>query len=323
MKPTAIYFPFTYISDSLASSLYACVGKTVVYQPTRLNIPLNMKNIEKQDIIEIRHPLQQDDDNIAAIFREYKHYADLYDKQGVSALKYHSREIPFFSSTSPHKVRDEIQGYLKKKAAQESSPGITSRIFLQLAQEFDQAGEEMEKGLQTIELREKALVSELKGEITDRTPETTDSDDIGGYLPKDRLTSWTTLMQNDPDLPALFVTSSQAVWDDFRDQLSDAEMIYDHHEIKINPDHADQGRSDLTSYIHAIHGKPWPQTGLEKPGLSSAADGKKLRFSLLIVPHTNPYSCFTSLYKGSGAEHRKNKPDTDYQHTCIALVMPG
>lgn len=320
MKPTAIYFPFTYISDSLASYLNACIGKTAVYQPTRLNTPLNMKSIEKQNLIEIRYPFQQDDDKVTAVCREYKQYADLYDKEGISSLKSQSRDIPFFNSASPHKIRDEIQGYLQKKSAQKFSPGVISRIFLQLAQEFDQAGEEMDKGFQTIEIQEKALLSALKGETSDILPEKTVSQDIGGYLPKDRLTSWTRLMQNDPDLPGLFVTGSQAVWDDLTDQLSEAEILYDQHEISVDPDCTNDEKSQLIQYIEAVHGQPWPQTDLEKPGLPNVEKGKKLQFSLLIIPQTDPYTCFTKLFDRT--DDLKEKPITGHQHTLIALVIP-
>jgi len=37
MKP--IYFPFTYVADSVAQALAACFGEFIVYQPLTGNIP--------------------------------------------------------------------------------------------------------------------------------------------------------------------------------------------------------------------------------------------------------------------------------------------
>ncbi len=322
---TPIYFPFTYISDHMASAYHSCFGKLIVYQPTNQNIPQNMKELEKKHLIDIKFPIQEDDDKILTICKEYKGFGDLYQKDGIKSLKAHNNGIPFFGDSSTHKIRDDVQGYLKEETGKKPSPDIKSRIFLNIAQEFDQTHDEMGKGLQTIENKERRFLDMLKGEEIDTLDEKTGGktqvqEDIGGYLTKDRMVSWTHLKNHDKENSGLFITSSPSIWDFLLDLSPLAEIVFHSHDIPFNEKSVSDETRNLMEYMEALLKNPWPQPDLLKPK-KMACHGEKLAFKLFIVPGTGPDQFFTNFLSESGSKVKNDTHSIKYKNTLIALAV--
>ena len=67
MKP--IFFPFTYVSDSVAQALTACFGQFIVYQPLAGKIPEQMRPWVEKGILDIRVPVTEDQKELEAAVR--------------------------------------------------------------------------------------------------------------------------------------------------------------------------------------------------------------------------------------------------------------
>jgi len=70
MKP--VYFPFTYINDTVARDLYACFGQITVYQPSTHDIPENMQRLADKGLLDIKVPVSGDEAKLKALINEYK-----------------------------------------------------------------------------------------------------------------------------------------------------------------------------------------------------------------------------------------------------------
>ena len=110
-----MYFPFTYITNQVAQTLHTCFGKTVVYQPSKINLPEEIHNLAQQGIVDIRFPANlenKDEKNLAATLKEYDAWGNLH--QGSRGLhpdffQAMSNNIHFFDDTSASKIKADIK----------------------------------------------------------------------------------------------------------------------------------------------------------------------------------------------------------------------
>ncbi len=72
---TTAYMPFTCLSEPTARLLTALVGRVVVYQPLKMNIPESLTALVSQGLVEIRTPITRDDDRLRAALAEFMHWA--------------------------------------------------------------------------------------------------------------------------------------------------------------------------------------------------------------------------------------------------------
>jgi len=93
MKP--VYFPFTYINNTVARDLYACFGQVTVYQPGAHSIPENMERLAKEGMLDLKVPVSGDEARLVALIKEYKEWGELHQKSDTAFLKAIG-ESPFF-----------------------------------------------------------------------------------------------------------------------------------------------------------------------------------------------------------------------------------
>ena len=161
----AIYFPFTFISKPIVDALSACFKKTAVYQITKRNIPEKMKKWDTSGKIEIRIPVEGNEDKIEKILKDYKAWADLHQGSELSILKTQAGKIPFFNENSISQITSDI----KKSDPEKHSPekpdiSLNARLFLQIAQEYDSQADILRQDLQLFDTMEQNLIKNLKGE---------------------------------------------------------------------------------------------------------------------------------------------------------------
>ena len=149
MKP--IFFPATYVPDSVAQALTACFGQFIVYQPLTGKIPEQMRNWVERGILDIRVPVTEDQNEIEAVVKRYLGWAELhFGGSGLKPpfLKSWKDSIPFFKDTSSSQVVADIKA-LHHGRPTSSAPGplLTARLFLYFAQEFDRQNQEVVQDL--------------------------------------------------------------------------------------------------------------------------------------------------------------------------------
>ncbi len=72
MKP--IYFPFTYIPETVAKPLSRFLGRAIVFQPVLNNQPEALVRLEGNGCIEIRVPYTEDEDRLISCSKEFKQW---------------------------------------------------------------------------------------------------------------------------------------------------------------------------------------------------------------------------------------------------------
>ena len=166
MKP--IYFPFTYISEPVLEALSAFFKQIIVYQPSSLNIPESMQKQADSGLLEIRIPVNGDENKIDNILKDYKSWANIHQGSEMAFFKTKPDIIPFFGEFSTSQIKADIK---KKKQKQQNEKKqdslLNARIFLHMAQEFDLQNLEINKALLLSEEKTLDLIDNLKGEDED------------------------------------------------------------------------------------------------------------------------------------------------------------
>src|SRR5512143_3966227 len=83
MKP--VYFPYTYISPSMAHSLRAVFPSIAVYQPVAGRLPDEMRLLAEEGFLEVMTPPPGDEEDFDRLMRDYQQWGSLH--QGGAGLK--------------------------------------------------------------------------------------------------------------------------------------------------------------------------------------------------------------------------------------------
>ncbi len=216
----AIYFPFTVISGQTADALNACFNSVSVYQPS-MNTP--KASAEKGGLlspfqrggggeVEIRRPVQSDDDKLDALAKEYRKWAELHQGAELNFFKFRQDD----DDHAIAHIRSELKGYgIVQEAA---DPLFNARLFLKIAQEFDAERQDVDREISAFEKMEKSLFEELRGEDDAEIEIPLEKsllrrEDSGAFMTEERLNAWTRLMLEDAEISDFFVTTSRAVFD--------------------------------------------------------------------------------------------------------------
>jgi hypothetical protein len=298
MKP--VYFPFTYINDAAARNLFACFGEVTVYQPSANKIPENMKRLAGEGILDLKVPVQGDEERIMALIREYEEWGELHQKNDMAFLKAIGERVPFFDENSPTELASQIKKIRDGK--NEEIPGIlfNSRLFLCLAQDYDIMQEGINRDLASVHEMEKKLLAGLTHEdevfFTKKTGDYLGSDDPGRYKTKERIEAWAYLMSNDSDNPSFFVTCNRDVFDFTVERTGDIKNVIEIDPFKIcdyssmkKPDYENPLKlygminKSRTDFIKSILNQDVQNEGFEDKGLTN----RSIFICLLEMPYSS------------------------------------
>ena len=149
MKP--IYFPYTFVSDSVAEALTACFGPFIVYQPTSADIPEKMQSWIDNGIMKVRIPVADDEEKFKTAIRNFENWVNIHlegpDIRAAS-LKTLQSSLPLFDRHLSSHVVTEIRTQTRGGTTAKSSDLLlTARIFLYFAQKFDRQSREVDQDL--------------------------------------------------------------------------------------------------------------------------------------------------------------------------------
>jgi len=282
---TPIYFPFTYMPESVAKSLSRFLGRTIVLQPVLNNQPKALGRLEADGHIKIRVPFTEDEDRLNACSKEFQQWGRLH--QGEEASLKDIFKNGFSSKTFTSQIRTDI---LKNKVdeAFEPDPVFLARLFLLMAQELDLQQSEIDRELTLSIDDELALFTHMTGEekILDPPKESYFKNDYGTYMTGSRITAWFNLMKNDAEDPAFLVTNSRSVFDMILEKITGLEKVCCIDGICL--DQSETVKKEFDQCLTQLAKIPWtgPAQGL-LPDFNSGSDGK-LNFKLFILPDANP-----------------------------------
>jgi len=327
MKP--IYFPFTYISKPAAQALAACFAKTAVYQLSTSKIPDEMHESVGQGLFEVRIPADDDGKKLDAIVKEYRNWADVHRGSEIGFLKFMADKIPYFDETASSQIRAEIKKTGKKSPSPEKpDPLVHARLFLHMAQELDLENDRLNRDLVAVEAMEEDFMKALKGEDEEDPARAAainalETGDPGHYMTQERLESWALLMQQDPRVSGLFITSSRAVLDLLMDRMPEMAQVARFDAVPAGVPDAEARaawQNDLIKHVEHLADGPWP-ADVDAPADPPEVPGSKttVALTLFIAPGKTPREFFAKVLD-TDALKTGSTDGQRFKNTLIGLV---
>jgi len=341
MKP--IYFPFTYISKPVAEALYACFGKTIVYQPSSKNIPEEIHKLAECGMLNIRisgNPGEKDEEKLSAILKEYNAWANLH--QGSSGIQLNffkagRNKIPFFDDSSTSQIKADIKDITDgNPVGKEPDPGLNARIFLSIAQEFDMQNDKIVQDIVSFETARKNLIKNLKGEGRTSPLVPGCKDEFKAinlsdydYMLQERIEAWALLMCCDPiqyreDMSGLFVTSSRQAIDYLLEKTPEIENVFSIDAIPMVENQVEKSTKwsrDLMDYLEIVSESSRP---LKCDNFNIVPDDLKYEtkasLSLYLVPGASPLEYFSRFIRFDSTCGEIEKDRVKFKNTLIGHI---
>ncbi len=328
MKP--IFFPFTYISKPAAQALAACFAQTAVYQLATSKIPDEMRESADDALLEIRIPVNDNGEKLDAIVKEYRTWADVHRGSEIGFLKSMADKIPFFDESSSSQIRAQIKKTGEKTPSPEKpDPLFHARLFLHMAQELDLQNDRLTRDLVAVEAMEEDFMKELKGEDADDPARAAaikalETDDPGHYMTRERIESWALLMQQDPHVSGLFITSSRAVLDLLIDRMPEMEQVTRFDAVPAGiPDAEARAtwRDELIKHLENLATRPWP-TEIEAMADPPEVPGSEstVALTMFIAPGKTPHEFFAEGLETDALQTESKQDRPRFKNTLIGLV---
>jgi hypothetical protein len=173
MNPT--FFPSTWIPEAHRNILLSCFRQVTVLQPERTLVPAVFRHLERNGRLDIRLADEGSHGETAQTFPEllkaYHAWADLHQGERPDVHKFAKFAAPPPDDTSTAWIRDRIRhhaghppGSRGTPAGQEAAPLLAARLFLAIAQTYDQEHESLARDLDDIGAMEKNLFRNLSPE---------------------------------------------------------------------------------------------------------------------------------------------------------------
>ena len=232
IKP--IYFPHTYVPQWVAETLAACFKRFTVYQPSGRKLPSEMQPWVEANVMEIRVPVQTEDETLSKIAKEFQVFAGLHDdSKNLKTAVYWGQQgaIPCFGESAVSRIISDVKKSGQPASAEADCDAVFSaQVFLDFAQEFDRQSAELNRSLGVNGEHSRDLLKEIGGGEKNDLPASPLSaeikvEDPGEYMALDRLQAWLRLFMIDPVDSGFLVTSSPAVFNHLIENLTVAQKV--------------------------------------------------------------------------------------------------
>lgn len=328
MKP--IYFPFTYIPESVGKVLAALFGQTAVYQISAMKVPDDMRKLVNEGILDIRIPLEINDELLDNLYKDYRIWISSHQGTEIAFLKTMAHKIPFFDDNASSRIREEIKKTtLQIPPREKPHPQFDAGLFLHMAQEYDRQHETLSQDLTAIDVMEEDIMKDLKGEEDNDQVRTgvhpvIERREPGLYMTTERIEAWASFMLNDPRDYGLFITTSRAVVEHIIDIVSDAQEIMRFDAIPLGTAEDDawvNWRNEFMKSLEmlAIHPRKAEMDDMAPPPEVLESE-TKVSLTLYMVSAKTPHESFGGC-AGTGVSQRDMTiTSTRFKNTLIGLV---
>jgi hypothetical protein len=326
----ATFFPFTDISQPLLAAATAVFERLLLYRPSRLEPTGDLQAWVDRGALEIRIPVQGDEERLGVLLQEYRQWAELRGGGDLGRFKGRQEEIPFFDDQSPLKLRAEIlgQGAGAKHDPDPADALFQARVFLQMAQAFDRQQHELHQALAAVDDRQQAMLREL-GDYEKLPPGASrrpaPAPDPGAHMTAERVAAWARLALQAPPSDAVLLTGSPAAWDLLADRFP-ATVVLAQWPVPSGPwpDGAAvaRWRGDVLTVLDGLARSPWP--GAEAPVLppppAEPSPSEALTLKLALVPETPLPLLLAGLSAKTPAAAQGDRADPQ-RHSLLALIV--
>ena len=331
----AVYFPFTYISQSAADLMNCCFHEWILYQPVSMQLPSFLKDKALEKRVEIRLPEGGDETQLKMLLKDYRNWVDLNQGQDITSLRFHGDGIPFYSESSISRIRQDIRGgHSEMENQQAVDPLFNARLFLLIAHERDKQDDELSRDLSRLDEMEAALFEAIKGDIdSTETLESAftvrESPDSGGVLTRKRVEAWATLVLQgccllSQAMPGIYLTDSRSVFDYVLDDAPDAVFLDCLNIPKAGPQNVDvlpSWQDGVNAHFRELaSGRPgeWEKTRGDRCGFD--LDDTHHRLRLVVIPGLAPFEFWARFVPRSNDFKEPPVTDSEIINTVIGLL---
>jgi hypothetical protein len=328
MKP--IYFPFTYIPESVGKILAAWFGQTAVYQISAAKVPDDMQKLVNEGILDIRIPIGINGELLDKIYKEYQVWVRNHQGTETAFLKTMAHKIPFFNDNASSQIRADIKKTARQIPPKEKPhPLFNAGLFLHMAQEYDRQNETLSEDLMAIDAMEENVMKDLKGEETNdqaraRVHMAIERQESGHYMTAERIEAWAFFMLNDPQDSGLFVTTSRAVVESIIDLAPETQEIIRFDAVPLGADEVDawgNWRNEFMKALEVLATHPLPVTIDNMPSPPEVPESKiKVSLTLYVIPDKTPHECFAGCVETNMFRTDTPRTGTRFKNTLIGVV---
>lgn len=331
----AVYFPFTDVPEDILKKISVCFRPLVVLRPSGRNISDDLGKWVESGLVEIRFPQGDDDDQLAAMLKDYRLWANLHKGGQNAYLNRFMDTIPFFSDTSKSQIVKDIKENLQDGGSRNCiDPLFYAKAFLLIAQEFDRQQCEADQTVRLFEEKEHELIKKLQGKdddaesgpLSDAAPW---AENAMNYMIEERLRAWARLFISDiflkgQEITALFITGSRVTNSYLSDKFPDTERIFEFDSIPIdnlNSNKIESFQQALINTLEKFVKNRWPNSDnvvIKAPAIKNG--GKKMALTLDIIPNRSPIDFLSGLYPSGTNEMKEKSIKTEFHHTIIGFI---
>jgi hypothetical protein len=225
----AIYFPFTYVSPEAVAGLRRFFTAIAGYQPGPGSLPDEMRDLQASGFWEVIVPAGGDEQKVMGTLKGLRDWSEIH-QGGLGTRTAHvqlsGRATTVEDPESESRIAAEIRQRSRPAAAADADPLFSSRLTLQLAQDFDLQCRGLRRDLD----RQAELAAGLLRAIGAKTAAGVGPDSLhalgrnrfdGGRLTAGRVKAWSRLYLSHPFASPVFATSDAEVLDYLMEQLPD------------------------------------------------------------------------------------------------------
>ena len=331
MKP--VYFPYTYVSRWVAQALAACFQHFVVYWPSSTKVPHEMQPWVEANVMEVRLPVQADDQAIKRVVEDFRSFASLHQSSKqikTAAFLRHLGSVPFFDETAVSQILWDVKKNIKSETKDKNfDPMFCAQVFLHFAQEFDRQGDELSQELGIYDQRSRELIKNLRGldEIDSSAAAPAvdiKADNTAEYMALDRLQAWARLFLEDPVGSGLFVTSSPSVFNHLIEGQPAAEKIIQSAELPAVPPEEDAFITWRDGFLKQIQqlietsGSTPPDGFADIPRVETV--GVNVALTLYRLPGRSSRDLFASILETQSSHKIKSHLSLKSKNTLLGFV---
>jgi hypothetical protein len=325
-----LYFPFTYIPESVGKALAACFRQTAVYQISGTKIPEDMQELSRDGILDIRIPVEVNGEFLDKILKDYRAWVNIHQGTETAFLAAMANKIPFFDESASSQIKADLKKIGKQIPLKEKpDPLFNAKLFLHMAQEFDLQQKGLDGDLMDIDAMEHDFMKNLKWEDDDDHARAVarrqwDKDDPGHYMTTERINAWASLMLQDLQIFGLFITASRAVLEHLIEIVPEMEQVICLDGIPlgvVENETLSNWQSSLIETLEMLATENWP-VPLDDMANPPEISGKEKSVSLTIyiVPNKNPHEYFADRVDTDVFQAGSAQTDTRFTNTLIGLV---
>ena len=306
-------------------------SELTLYQPAGNCLPADLEPWVEDGFLEVRVPVSDDGEMVAAAVREYREWARQHQigRNLKSMLPQGPGRPPFFESTATAQILADLKGAGRGGAGDRKSL-FAARLFLGLAQCWDQDQQELDRRLKRAEADARALLDELQSGKTAAAPAALRLPDgsrraMSDFMLTERLDAWRRLFLADTLDTAVLLTTSPSIISDFVPLADAGEPLLRLNAAKpprlVGADPSDSPRDSLMETLAAVCRRPRP---FEDRSLFAGEDaGENADLTLFLIPNQSARRFMTGLKASPApAGTRTTAGGTAPRHLIVGFLNP-